>query len=347
MIKKILALLFLPFIINAQTAFISGDQVVCDNSLAQSDVEVSFASGVPPYTFIYAIDGITESSITTNDNPYYIKPKQEGVYTLTYFSDANISGGINGSAIVTVLESPTAIFTTTSDTLSNLYPYVQLNDISLGNIVAWKWDFGDGSLINSTSKPDHTFPLYVFGCTNSAAFNYDPLANTDDGLCVSCTNSFGGYVPCYSASNIPLSNCFKEENSKLGKIGIYQLNLIITDDFGCSDTTFKQLWVADDYWIYIPNSFTPNNDMLNDKFCIKFNGIRQNTFLFKVYNVQGSLVYQSTSTDKLSCCDNQGWDGTYFRTQEKLSSGIYTYNLFFQETEGWKHNKYGTISLIR
>jgi len=102
--------------------------------------------------------------------------------------------------------------------------------------------------------------------------------------------------------------------------------------------------------MYIPNAFTPNLDEKNrnEKFCIEYHSIIENSFLFKVFNQQGQLVFQSADALGLSCSSiDGGWDGTYFETQEKLSSGIYSYNLFFQEIEGWKHNKYGTITLVR
>jgi gliding motility-associated-like protein len=272
-------------------AFISGDEVVCDNSLAQANIEVSFAAGFPPYTFIYAIDGITESSITTNDNPYYIKPKQSGVYTLTYFSDANNSGSINGSAVVTVLESPTAIFATTSDTLSVLYPSVQLNDISTGNIVAWTWDFGDNTPNDFTASPYHVFK---------------------------------------------------------DSVGIYQLSLIVTDDVGCSDTTFKQLWVADDYWMYIPNSFTPDYDGINDLFCLTHHGIREATFYFNVYDRFSNLVYATENIADLECFLNEnGWDGKHYKTGNDLPMGTYIYEVYFQDFEGWKHQDMGNLFIIR
>jgi len=272
-------------------AFISGEEVVCDNSLAQADVKVSFISGLSPYTFIYAIDGVTQSSVTTNDNPYYIKPKESGAYTLTYFSDANSSGSINGSALVTVLESPTALFTTASDTLSVLYPSVELNDISIGDIVAWNWDFGDNTPNDFTANPYHVFK---------------------------------------------------------DSIGIYQLNLIVTDAAGCSDTTFKQLWVADDYWMYIPNSFTPDYDGINDLFCLTHHGIREATFYFNVYDRFSNLVYATEKIADLECFLNtNGWDGKHYKTGNDLPMGAYVYEVYFQDFEGWKHQDRGQLFIIR
>jgi len=143
---------------------------------------------------------------------------------------------------------------------------------------------------------------------------------------------------------------YLSDSSALGIPAIYQDSLIVIDDNGCSDTAIHQVWIKDEYWVYIPNAFTPNLDERNrnEKFCFEYHSIRENSFLFKVFNQQGELVFQSTDALGLSCSSiDGGWDGTYFKTQEKLSLGIYSYNLFFQEIEGWKHNKYGTIALIR
>jgi len=345
MIKKILVLLFSPFIINAQTAIISGSHNLCDNE-KEVFIEINF-TGIPPFTFAYAINDINPLVIQNIfDNTYFLPASNQGVYTITAFNDAVSVGTFIGSSSVTIIESPIAVIQLASDTLSTIGPHASLISQSAGNIVSFLWDFGDGSPIEYSSNPYHTFPIYVFGCTDTTASNYDPLANTDDGLCINCNNSLGN--SCYSALNIPLSDCFKEEHSMLGKLGVYSTTLIIQDENECSDTATKFIWISDDYWMYIPNSFTPNFDKINDKFCIEFHGIRRSAFLFKVFNAQGDLSFQSTDPDKLRCsCDNGGWDGTYFRTQEKLSSGVYSYNLFFQEIEGWKHNKYGAITLIR
>ena len=35
-------------------------------------------------------------------------------------------------------------------------------------------------------------------------------------------------------------------------LGIYQISLVVTDNVGCQDTIRKQIWVTDEYWMYIP-----------------------------------------------------------------------------------------------
>ena len=53
---------------------------------------------------------------------------------------------------------------------------------------------------------------------------------------------------------------------------------------------------------------------INDKFCFEYNGIRENTFLFKVYNFQGKLMFQSANPSELTCSSGGGWDGSFIDT---------------------------------
>jgi PKD repeat protein len=148
-----------PIIGFGQAAFISGNDTICDDG-STADVVVSFSFGQPPYTFVYAINGINQTSITTNVNPYTFPTQQEGLYTLTYFSDSDTIGNIIGSALVTVLASPIALFTASPDTLSVLYTTTHLIDMSLGNIVNWIWDFGDNTTNDYSPNPYHTYPQW-------------------------------------------------------------------------------------------------------------------------------------------------------------------------------------------
>jgi len=298
MIKKILVLLFSPFMINAQTAFITGTHNLCDNE-KEVFIQIDF-TGIPPFTFAYVIDAINPLIISNIfDNPYFLSASIPGTYTITAFNDAVSVGAYEGSSEVISLTSPKAIINSESDTLSVLYPILGYNNFSLGNIDTTIWIFGD-------DKTRH-FSQTVY-------------------------------------------HVYLSDSTGLGIPGIYQDSLIVIDDNGCSDTSINQVWIMDEYWMYIPNAFTPNQDEKNrnEKFCFEYHSIRESSFIFKVFNQQDDLVFQSTDAEGLSCSSiDGGWDGSYFKTQETLPSGVYVYSLFFQEIEGWKHQKYGTITLIR
>ena len=100
--------------------------------------------------------------------------------------------------------------------------------------------------------------------------------------------------------------------------------------------------------MYVPNSFTPDNDQINDVFCISYNGIRTETFQFIVYNRVSEVVYTTDNILEIECfLNDNGWDGKHQITGEDLPMGMYIYDIYFQDFDGWKHQDYGNIYIIR
>ncbi|MDP7567774.1 MAG: PKD domain-containing protein, partial [Flavobacteriales bacterium] len=139
------------------TAFISGNDTLCDNAKDKGLINVSF-TGVAPYTFVYAINGIAQTPIPpTFFNPHPIRTSEEGFYTLVSYSDVNEAGQTNGEGIITVLPAPTASFVAQPDSMTILYTTTQLIDKSIGNITGWRWDFGDNSNADFNKNTYHTY----------------------------------------------------------------------------------------------------------------------------------------------------------------------------------------------
>ena len=296
MLKNFLVILLFPFLVNGQSAFISGDATICDNGIS-AELVVSF-TGTAPFTFSYAINGVVQPQLPPiQDDVFVISTKIAGFYTLNQFNDALSIGTIDGSALVTILESPEAIIHIESDTLSIINPTAFFKVQPENNTFNYDWNFGD-NISNTSSSVVHTFPI------------------DEDGL---------------------------------GILGIYETSLIVTDGNGCSDTAVKPIWVRDEYWIYIPNSFTPDFDEKhrNEKFCLEYHAIRENTFLFKVFNTQGDLMFQSANPLAMKCSNKAGWDGKHYETQKELPADTYVFELYFQDFEGWKHQEFGEILLVR
>jgi len=85
----------------AISAFISGNDTICENSKSNAEINFSF-NGVAPHTFTYSINGDIQPSITTMNPFYFISTKTEGVYDLVSYFDANEQGNVSGQAIVTI-----------------------------------------------------------------------------------------------------------------------------------------------------------------------------------------------------------------------------------------------------
>ena len=89
--------------------------------------------------------------------------------------------------------------------------------------------------------------------------------------------------------------------------------------------------------VYIPNSFTPNYDKINDKLIVSTN-CELSRFDFKIMNRWGELIFESNAPD------NQ-WDGTI---DGKLAQqGVYNYVITYQFKDEQVAYKTGHISVLK
>ena len=107
--------------------------------------------------------------------------------------------------------------------------------------------------------------------------------------------------------------------------GTYIAQLIIINEYNCSDTISKKLIINPVYSIFIPTSFTPNDDNMNEVFEPIINAAQ--SYIMKIYDRWGGIIYQG---------ENQGWDG------KNAPSGQYFYSI---EIIDYKNTSY-SISLF-
>jgi gliding motility-associated-like protein len=115
--------------------------------------------------------------------------------------------------------------------------------------------------------------------------------------------------------------------------------LTATDPEGCTDTQCAVLIVRADFAIHVPNTFTPDNDGINDMFhAIGDPSLNQN-FRMAIYNRWGEEIH--VSTDIL-----QGWDGSYNGT--KVQDGVYVWRVNVQDPNTAEiYNFVGHVTLLR
>lgn len=123
--------------------------------------------------------------------------------------------------------------------------------------------------------------------------------------------------------------------------GSFVVQLIVIHENGCSDTArnLVTVGVANDF--FIPNTFTPNGDGNNDIFLpVGIEG-QLGQYTLTVIDRWGSMVFQSTE-------QSQGWDGTWYRTTNKIAQdGVYIYMIRFITEEGNEKIVKGSVTLIR
>jgi gliding motility-associated-like protein len=256
------------------------------------------------------------------ENPAEVSVSFSGTKPFTFVYKHN---GIAQNAITTTL-NPYIIETK----LDGVYELISFSDaVEVGGISGQAW-------VTLFISPDADFHL-----TDSDTLNIldatTEFIDDSEGNIVSWEWNFNDNSP-YDYTELPI-HTFPSVSS------VYTVSLVVTDENNCRDTTFRNIWVQDEYWIYIPNSFTPDFDQINDKFCISYNGIREETFNFIVYDRFSNVVYSTTNIYDLDC--NNGWDGNYQETGTPLLMGTYIYEVNYKDFEGWKHQDFGNIFIIR
>ena len=87
--------------------------------------------------------------------------------------------------------------------------------------------------------------------------------------------------------------------------------------------------------VYIPNTFTPNGDGLNDTFGIHGEAIRE--FSMQVYNRWGQVIFESAGIE-------DRWDGKHEGNQ--VPQGSYVYHFTAKGITGSSTSRNGTVNVI-
>lgn len=109
------------------------------------------------------------------------------------------------------------------------------------------------------------------------------------------------------------------------------------NQYGCSDTDTVEIVVNQGTEsLYIPNSFSPNSNGLNDLFLVKGSAIKN--IDMKIFNRWGELLYTTKDI-------TQGWDGKYKGAD--VMPDVYTYSIICEWQSGVKTRRTGKLTLVR
>ncbi|NCB09912.1 MAG: PKD domain-containing protein, partial [Bacteroidia bacterium] len=80
------------------------------------------------------------------------------------------------------------------------------------------------------------------------------------------------------------------------EVGFYNVMLVAYNGEDCSDTAVKKIEVYQDFFFYIPNAFTTDNDGLNETFKPIGTGFKPETFEMKIFGMDMFRIW-SHDTD--------------------------------------------------
>lgn len=166
---------------------------------------------------------------------------------------------------------------------------------------------------------------YSFFTTNSVDF--DSLVyftNTSDDV-ISFNWSFGD--SSFSSEENPI-HIYRNS-------GIYNVKLIVSDSNFCIDSVVKQIAIKIKSYLYIPNTFTPDYNSINDSFAPVGNLLKKcKSYKFFIYNRWGERIFYSSSI-------SEKWDG------KNAQAGLYIWFLEIEDSVGEIIKRTGEVKLYR
>lgn len=293
-----------------------------------------------------------------------VAPTQTNTYTVIG-TDAN---GCTDTAEATVQVNPLPIVQIGSDIVAGCSPIViNFTDGSYtsanNSMVNWLWTFeGNGNSYSANPSLGFSTPgqydvsLTVTsdkGCIDSltmpnyievyslpiAGFVMNPETTTTASPDILFTNNSSQNVTIWDWNFAGMgSSSHPSPTFPFMEAGEYPVVQIVSTENGCLDTAYGKVVVENISEIFIPNTFTPNNDGLNDFFFPVMSSYDNNYVEVHIFDRWGSRIYLGTDV-------NKPWDGKY--NDSMCPNGVYAYRIIFKNEQGDEYKYVGNLNLIR
>ncbi len=228
------------------------------------------------------------------------------------------------------------------------------------------WTFGDGLTATPSATQNHCYPMAgaysiglsltdIHGCKNSAlkpnlvhvlagpeanfsaspqpATILNPIIHFQDQSSNAVTWSWNfGFA---DSSSINPNPSFSYPDT-----GQYMVRLIVSNAAGCTDTILKPLLINPDFALYVPNTFTPNDDGLNDIFLPRGMGIETTNYDLYIFDRWGNAVFHSQDF-------NKGWDGRVNGGSEVAQIDTYVWRITFRDMNKNYHQYTGHVNILK
>jgi gliding motility-associated-like protein len=259
----------------------------------------------------------------------------------------------------------------TADSTLGCEPFaVDFNVLDTTSGATVEWDFGDGVGASGIADIGHTYAdpggydvsvlvTWPNGCqddtTISTMIIVEPLADADftwspnPGSILTPTLTFtenaGPYATQYiwTFAGLGTATGPVAEFTFPDQLGFtYPVELWVTNYLGCADSLVKLVEVKDEFLIYVPNTFTPDGDGINDVFAVLGNDIDPAEFELSIFNRWGELVFTSNDPSQVWTGAMGGGDG------EAVRDGVYPWRLRVASRYSQERREiFGHVTLIK
>ncbi|HSH67348.1 MAG TPA: PKD domain-containing protein, partial [Bacteroidia bacterium] len=248
---------------------------------------------------------------------------------------------------------------------------VQFNEYTFSMsdpVKSWEWTFGDGTTSNlqtpphcyvnagvytvslsvetqNSCKQKHTWTdmieVYPFPV---ADFEANPYETTESAPLIRFYDQSSGATTWdWSFGDGSLQTETSKNTSHTYKnTGSYTVWQYVTNQFGCKDSTSKQIIVTPEWTFYVPNAFTPGSSKgTNDG----FTGYGTNIHAFEmwIYDRWGNSIYNCKSMD-------EPWNGAVnngLHGEKTAQEDVYVWKIKIKDCFDQPHSYIGIVTLVR
>lgn len=339
-VNKIVSISILPPI---NLILFSAPEMICNGDPVQLNASASGGDG--SYSFLWI--EINGSFTSSNASPIVFPP---GTYPTIVQYEITVDDGcspiVKDTVKVSFYQNPSAAFFVNASYGCSPMTVTFTNASSAGTgLVSCLWDLGDNSpIINSCSSISHSY-------VSPGYYDVQLTITSSDGNNCNDKQTNINYIV---VNPIPISNFsispqsqivlnpvnFSDLSSGNGSIiqnwkwnfgdwsndsiqnpvhiyqdiGIFNVSLEVTTEWGCNDTSFQTVEIINDT-LFVPNLITPNGDGFNDFFVIE----GKNNCSISIFNVWNEEIYNSSNY-------KNDWNGTN-KGGKLLDTGAYYYVL--------------------
>lgn len=295
--------------------------------------EVIVSGGTAPYSYTWVPSGV---------NSFSLSLPLAGNYACI----VNDNNQCSTSVTVSIVNAPSPTLSAASSTIC---PGKQAI-LNVHGAVSYTWLPGNSNDSEINVSPLSTINYSVigmnsYGCTDTAfasvfvspyplAFaGNDTTVNMDEPVTlVGIGSDFYGWVSMNGAA-LSCNLCHTiTENPQQNTCYVLEAY----NEFNCRNSDTVCVKVTQDWNIYIPNAFTPNNNGVNDVFMPVGYGIEE--IALQIFDRWGVLIF--------SCNDKtQGWNGTY--KNGLCKPDVYVYKVRFTTMNHREEYRTGHFTLLR
>jgi hypothetical protein len=354
---------------------VSGSTEICNQE--NTPLYFDFTAGSAPWTVAYTINGVpTALTLLNSSDSLIVNPNSITKYIFTNIDDGKCSTIFSDEVIIDVNPLPQAIISgggsvcddgstievkivTTSGTPNyNIYYSAGINNLTAQNVGAnYTFSTSEAGTYLLTSVTDskgceaqslngsaavviNEFPEVTITAYPQPTTITNPLINfVDESI-----NHVSGFWD-FGDGDIELTN-FDALSHLYTDTGSYQVMLQIESDSGCISTAYQTIVIDPEYIVYIPEGFSPNNDLLNDYFQPIVSGV--SSFKLEIFTRWGQRIFDTNEFSNIYCNDGcpAAWDGKT-NNGDYASTGVYLYNIIVFDLNGKERVLSGNIMLFR